>query len=75
MESNFKNDTSELVLKTERDLQTENRLMVTKSEMCGEGYRELGISRHTLVCIRQTISKDLAYSTGNSSQYSVITYT
>ena len=37
VESNFKNDTSELVLKTERDLQTENRLMVTKSEMCGEG--------------------------------------
>ena len=37
-------------------------------------YREVGIGICTLLNVKQTINKDLLYSTGNSTQYSVITY-
>ena len=33
-----------------------------------------GINIHTLLYIREIINKDLLYSTGNVTQYSVITY-
>ena len=36
--------------------------------------QEFGINRYTLLYIRSIINKDLLYSTGNSTQYSVITY-
>ena len=54
------------------DSQTENKLMVTKGG--GGIYQEFGINIYTLIYIKQVIDKDLLYSTGNSTQYSVITY-
>ena len=36
--------------------------------------QEFEINIHTLLYIKQIINKDLLYSTGNSTQYSVITY-
>ena len=35
---------------------------------------EIGIDIYILLYIKQITKKDLLYSTGNSSQYSVITY-
>ena len=35
--------------------------------------QEVGIKIYTLLYIKQIINKDLVYSTGNSTQYSVIT--
>ena len=35
---------------------------------------EFGIDIYTLLYIKQIISKDLLYSTGNSAQYFVVTY-
>ena len=32
------------------------------------------MNTHTLLYLRQVTNKDLLYSTGNSTQYSVITY-
>ena len=53
----------------------ENKLMVTKGEMWRGGInQELGIKIYTLLYIKWIIKKDLLYSTGNSTQYSVITY-
>ena len=53
----------------------ENKLMVTKGEMWRGGVnQELGINIHTPLYIRQITNKNLLYSTGNSTQYSVITY-
>ena len=49
--------------------------MVTKGEMLWEGItQELRINTHILLYIRQITNKDLLYSTGNSTQYFVITY-
>ena len=49
--------------------------MVTKGETCGGGInQDLGMNIYTLLYIRQITNKDLLYSTGNSTQYSVITY-
>ena len=36
---------------------------------------ETGIDIYTLLYIKQITNKDLLYSTGNSTQYSVMTYT
>ena len=69
----LKNDTNELIYKTETDLtDIENKLMVTKREAWGGGgiNQDLGIKIHTLLYIR----KDLLYSTGNYIQYSMINH-
>ena len=43
--------------------------------MWGAGInQELGINIHTLLYIRWITNKDLLYSTGNSTKYSVIAY-
>ena len=71
MESNLKkNDTSELIYKRETDLQiSKTNLWLPKGKHGGEGInQELGINIHTLLYMRQTISKDLLYSTGNSTR-------
>ena len=53
----------------------ENKLMVTRGETWGWGInQELGMNIHTLLYIRQITNKNLPSSTGNSTQYSVITY-
>ena len=36
--------------------------------------QEFGINIYALLYIKQIINKDLLYSTGNSTQYTVITY-
>ena len=52
----------------------EKKSYVTKEETQGGGInQELGINTHTLLYIIQ-ITKVVLYSTGNSIQYSVITY-
>ena len=49
--------------------------MVTKGERCGGGINyEFGINIYRLLYIKQIINKDLPYSTGNYTQYSVTTY-
>ena len=40
----------------------------------GETNQEFEINRYTLLYIKQVNKKDLLYSTGNSTQYPVITY-
>ena len=35
---------------------------------------EIGIDVYTLLYIKQLTNKDLPYSTGNSTQYSIMTY-
>ena len=50
--------------------------MVTKGEMCeGRINQKLWINIYTLLqSIRLTTNRDSLHSTGNSTQYSVITY-
>ena len=49
--------------------------MVTKGERVEGGINEeFEINIYTLLYIKQIINRDLLYSTGNSTQYSVITY-
>ena len=48
--------------------------MVTRGEK-GRGINwEIGIDIYTLLYIKQITNKDLLYSTGNSTKYSVMTY-
>ena len=64
-----------LFTKQKQTYRYRNKLMVTKDEMLrGCINQELGLNIHTLLYIRQITNKDLQYSTGNSIQYSVITY-
>ena len=52
-----------------------NKFRVTKGDSLGEGItQELGLNKHTLLCVRQITNKDLLYSAGNSTQYPVTTY-
>ena len=52
----------------------ENRLMITKEERYEGGkIMSLGLM-YILLYINQVINKDLLFSTGNSAQYSIITY-
>ena len=49
--------------------------MVIKGEAWAGGINlELGMNTHTLLYIRYVTNLDLLDSTGNSTQYSVITY-
>ena len=53
----------------------ENKLMVTRGSSLGrEMSWEIGIDKYTLLDIKQTANKNLLCSTGNSTQYSVMTY-
>ena len=45
-----------------------NKFMITKGE------REVGIKRYTLPYMKKITNRDLLYSTGNSTQYFVITH-
>ena len=70
-----KNDTNELIYKTETDSQTLKTNLWLPSEESGGGgiNQEIGVNIYTLLYIKQIINKDLLYSTGSSTQYSVIT--
>ena len=48
--------------------------MITKGERGGRNKLEFGINIYTLLYIKQMTSKDLLYSTGNYTQYLVISY-
>ena len=49
--------------------------MVTKREMWLGGInQELGTNMHILLYIKKVNNKNLLYSTGDSTQYSMITY-
>ena len=75
MESNFKNDINELIYKRETDSDFKNKLTVTKGERLYGGIKlKLGINTYTVLYIKQTTNKDLLYSTGNSTQYSITNY-
>ena len=59
----------------ETDSQTsKTNLQLPKEKGRGRINQEFRISVYTLLYIKQIINKDLVYSTGNSAQYSVITY-
>ena len=70
---NLKNDTNELIYKTEISSNIENKLMVTTVERGVINY-EFGINRYSPLFIKQINNKDLLYSTGNCIQYLVIMY-
>ena len=57
----LKNDTNELIYKTETDLQiSKTNLWLPKGKCEGGGInQELGINTHTLLYIRQITNKDL----------------
>ena len=70
-----KNDTNELINKTETDSQTQKTNLWLPKGKGGEGINyEVLINIYTLLYIKQIINKDLLYSIENSTQYSVITY-
>ena len=73
---NLKNDTNELIYKTEIDSQTQKTTLWLRKGKGGEGgiNQEFGNNRYTLLYIKQIINKDLLYSAENYTQYSVITY-
>ena len=53
----------------------ENNLMVTKGEKGGEGInQEIEVDVYILLYRKQIANKNLLYSTGNSTQYSIMTY-
>ena len=45
-----------------------------RGKVWGGIIQEAGINIYTLVYIKQIINKDLLYSTGNSTQYFIVTY-
>ena len=51
----------------------ENKLIVTRGERKGGINWDFGINRYRLLCIKH-IDKDLLCSTGNDTQYLIITY-
>ena len=72
-----KNDTNERIYKTETESQMQKANLWSPGE---SGSSEAGISWetgvdiYTLLYIKQITNNNLPYSTGNSSQYSVMTY-
>ena len=69
---NLKNSKNELIYKTEIDI--ENKPMVTKGKGGGGINQEFGINTYTLLYIKQITNNDLLQSTGNYTQYLIITY-
>lgn len=74
MESN-KNDTKELIHKTGTVKDFDTKLIVTKGDRLWEGIKwEVGTDIFPLLYIEWLGNKDLLYSPGKSTQYSVVTY-
>ena len=70
-----KNDTNELIHKTEIDEQTQKtNLWLPKGKVGGGINKEFGMKTYTIIYIKQINNKDLLYSTGNYTQYLVIIY-
>ena len=76
VESN-KNDTKELIYKTETNSQISKAILWLPQGKTwrGEGgIKRMGIT-YTDYCIKEMINKNLLYSSGKSTQQFVITYT
>ena len=70
-----KKGTNELIYKTEIELQMQKTNLWLPGDKGGGGINwEIGIDVYTLLHIKQITNKDLLYSTGNSTQYSVMAY-
>ena len=71
-----KKDTNERIYKTEINLQTKKaNLWLLKEKGAGWGMnQEFEINVYTLLYVKQIANKDLLYSTGNYTQYFVITF-
>ena len=70
-----KNDTNELISKAKIESQTQKtNLWLPGDKGGGEINQEFGININTLLYIKWVNNKDLLYSTGNYTQYLVITY-
>ena len=64
MQNLKRNDTNELIYKTETDSRLREQTMVTRGEGWGEGIvREFGIDMYTLLYLKWITNKDLLYST------------
>ena len=64
-------------VKTETESQIQETNLWLPGESQGEGGGinwEIGMDIYTLLYIKQMANKDLPHSTGNSTQYSVMTY-
>ena len=69
-----KNGTNEPSYKTEIEPQMQKTTYGYQGEI-GRGINwEIGIDIHILLYIKQITNKNLMYSTGNSTQYSVMAY-
>ena len=74
---NLKKDTNEFIYKAETDSQTvKTNLYLPKGTGVWGGAMDWGsgISICTLLYIEWIVNRDLMYSTGNSAQYSAVTY-
>ena len=70
-----KNSTNEPINKTEIEPQMQKtNLWLPRGKGQGEINWETGIDIYTILYIKQITNKNLVYSTGNSTQYSVMTY-
>ena len=58
----------------QRDSQTQETNIVTKEGVGAVLNQEVGINIYIILYIKQITNKDLPYSTGNYTQYFVITY-
>ena len=72
---NLKSDANELIYKTEIESQMQKTNLWLPGGKGGGGINwEIGIDIYTLLYIKYTTNKDLLYSTGNSTQHTVMTY-
>ena len=56
-----------------RDTDVENKRMDSKGERSWGVNWEIGIDIYTLLCLKQITNENILYSTGNSTQCSVVT--
>ena len=71
---NLKPSTKKLIYKTETDSQIQKINLCLVKEKQGWITMEIEIDIYTLLYTKQKTNKDLQCSTGNSSQYSEMTY-
>ena len=70
----LKKGINKLIYKTEIELQMQKTNLWLAGGKGGGINWEIGIDIYTLLCIKQLTNKATPYSTGNSTQYSVMTF-